>query len=59
MSYLNTAQIQQNLDMSRKSAVSLANKSAGVDCNSWLEEFFCEEDGKLWMKVTMNTALLK
>lgn len=54
--YLDAAQIQQNLNISRKSAVSLANKGACVDRNSWLEEFFCEEDGNLWMKVTMNTG---
>lgn len=56
MSYLDAAQIQQNLNISRKSAASLATESAGVDPNSWLEEFFCEEDGKLWMKLTMNSG---
>lgn len=54
--YLNAAQIQQNLNISRKIEVSLATKGACVDENSWLEEFFCGEDGKLWLKVVVNTS---
>lgn len=56
ISYLDAAQIQQILNISRQSAVSLATKGACVDHNFWLEKFFCEEHGKLWMKVTMNNG---
>ena len=27
-----------------------------ADSNSWLEEFFCGEHGKLWMRVTRKTG---
>lgn len=53
--YLEAAEIRQNVSISRKNAVFLANKGAYVDGNSWIEEFFCGEDGKLWMKVTRKT----
>lgn len=56
MSYPDAAQIQQNLNISRKSVLSLVTKGTCVERNSWLEEFFCEEDSKLWMKVTVNTG---
>jgi hypothetical protein len=47
--------IKQNANISRKSALFLANKGVYVDNNSWLEEFFCEEHGKSWMKVNRKT----
>lgn len=50
--YLEASEIQKNVNMPRKSAEILANKGAYVDTNSWVEEFFCGEHGKLWMKVT-------
>jgi hypothetical protein len=49
--YLEPSEIQQNVNMSRKSAVFLANKGAYVDSNSWIEEFLCGDHGKLWLKV--------
>jgi hypothetical protein len=52
--YLEAAEIQQNVSMSRKSAAFLANRGAYVDRNAWIEEFFCGEHGKLWMKLTKN-----
>lgn len=54
--HLDALQIQQKFNISRKSAVYLATKGICVDGNSWLEEFCCGEDGKLWMKVVMNTG---
>jgi len=42
--------------MSRQSEL-LASKGAYVDSGSWIEEFFCGDHGKLWMKVTRRLAL--
>jgi hypothetical protein len=42
--------------MSRKSAEFLATKGAYIDNSSWIEEFFCGEHGKLWMKVTKKAG---
>lgn len=53
--YVGAAEIQQNVNMPHKSAMFLANKGAYVDSNSWIEEFFCGDHGKLWMKVTRKT----
>lgn len=50
--YLGASEIQQNVDVSRKNAALLASQGVYTDRNSWLEEFFCGEHGKLWMKVT-------
>ena len=49
--YLDAGEIQRNVSVSRKNAVVLASKGEYVDNNSWIEEFFCAEHGKLWMKV--------
>lgn len=54
--YLEASEIQQNVNISRKSAVFLAAQGAYVDGNSWIEEFFCGDDGKLWMKVNRKTG---
>ena len=56
--YLEASEIQQNVNISRKSAVFLAHKGAYVDTNSWIEEFFCGDHGKLWMKVTRKDGKL-
>jgi len=50
--YLGASEIQQNVDVSRQSAILLATKGDYVDSNSWIEDFCCGEHGKLWMKVT-------
>lgn len=54
--YLEASEIHQNVDVSRKNAVFLAAKGAYVDNNSWIEEFFCAEHGRLWMKVTKKNG---
>lgn len=54
--YLGASEIQQNVNMPHKSAAFLANKGAYVDRNSWIEEFFCGDHGKLWLKVTKKTC---
>ena len=50
--YLGASQIQKNVDMPRKSAELLAAKGVYTDTNCWIEDFFCGDHGKLWMKVT-------
>lgn len=50
--YLEAIEIQKNRNMPRKSAEILASKGTYVDNNVWIEEFFCGEHGKFWMKVT-------
>ena len=50
--YLGASEIQRNVGISRKSAVMLAAKGDYVDSKSWIEDFFCTEHGKLWMKIT-------
>ncbi len=54
--YLQPAEIQQNVNISRKNAVFLANKGVYVDSNSWIEEFLCGDDGKLWLKVNRKSG---
>ncbi len=53
--YLEASEIQQNVEMSRKSAMLLATKGTYIDSNSWIEDFFCGAHGKLWMKVTRKS----
>jgi len=53
--YLGASEIKKNVSMSRQSAELLASKGAYVD-SSWIEEFFCGDHGKLWMKVTRKTG---
>jgi len=49
--YLGASEIHENVNISRKNATFLANKGAFVDGKTWIEEFFCGEHGKLWMKI--------
>jgi len=52
--YTEASEIQQNVNVSHKNAMFLANRGTYVDTNSWIEEFFCGEHGKLWLKLTRN-----
>lgn len=52
--YSTATEIKQNVNMSHKSAAFLANRGTYVDSNSWIEEFFCGDHGKLWMKLNKN-----
>lgn len=49
--YKEIPDLKRNLNISHKSAVFLATKGVYVDHSSWIEEFFCEDHGKLWMLV--------
>ncbi|MCU0536818.1 MAG: hypothetical protein MUD14_23260 [Hydrococcus sp. Prado102] len=51
--YQDASEIKERLGITRTKASFLAaNNSPYVDSNTWLEEFFCEEHGKLWMRVS-------
>lgn len=45
-------QIRQNTKLSAKKAVFVANKFTSYSAlNCWLEIFYCNEHGKLWLKI--------
>ena len=51
--YKNAAEIKQNLQISAKKSAFLATKnSTYLDRNSWLEEFFCSEHDKIWLRIS-------
>lgn len=47
--YQGAAEITQFLGMTRKKATLLATQGIYVDRQSWLEEFMCGEDGRMWL----------
>jgi hypothetical protein len=50
--YHDKQEIRQNTGLSAKKAAFLVNQSSTyLDNNCWLEEFFCVEHGKLWLKI--------
>ncbi|WP_254658109.1 hypothetical protein [Pleurocapsa sp. PCC 7327] len=53
MFYQDISELKKNLGITRKKASFLATQnSAYVDRNAWLEEFFCEEHGTIWMRLS-------
>ena len=51
--YKNAAEIKRNLQISAKKSAFLATKhSTYLDNNSWIEEFFCPEHGKMWLRIS-------
>jgi hypothetical protein len=53
--YKDKNEIKKELGISNKKATFLAAQvSALVDRNSWIEEFFCENDGKIWMHISQK-----
>lgn len=50
--YEDAATIKKHLGISSKKAKFLAMKGAYLDGSSWLEEFFCRHDSKVWMLVS-------
>ena len=54
--YQETSEIKERLHISRKNASFLAANSKGyVDTHSWIEEFFCEKHGRIWMRLHKNS----
>ena len=52
--YSNASEILKNLDITPKRASLLATQGAYIDRLTWIEEFFCEEHGKLWLRLRQN-----
>ncbi len=54
--YQNAAEIRRNLKISNKKASFLAaQNSAYLDPNSWIEEFFCNEHGRMWLLISRQS----
>jgi hypothetical protein len=49
--YSNAAEILKNLDVTRKRATLIATQGAYIDRLTWIEEFFCGDHGKLWLRL--------
>ena len=52
--YTEVSQIRQYVNVSHKNAALLASQGAYLDRNAWIEEFFCGEHGKIWLKINRN-----
>lgn len=53
--YQDITEIRKHLGLTRKNASFwIAQHSAYIDKNCWLEEFFCEEDGSMWLRVSQK-----
>ncbi|MGF1542070.1 MAG: hypothetical protein ACFCU5_16765 [Pleurocapsa sp.] len=51
--YQDIADIRENLQLTKKKASLLQGQyPVFVDKNRWIEEFFCPEDGKLWLLIS-------
>lgn len=49
--YSNVSEMLRNLDITRKRATLLATQGIYIDRHTWLEEFFCGEHGKMWLRL--------
>lgn len=50
--YQEMTEIKHHLKVSRKSASLLAAQGPCLDQNIWVEEFFCNRHGKMWLRVS-------
>ena len=51
--YQEISDIQKNLNISRKKASFLKTQNTTyLDRSSWIEDFFCEQHGKMWLKIS-------
>lgn len=54
--YSEASEIKHHLNISLKNASFLASSGKGyLDSNAWIEEFFCERHGKIWMLINKET----
>lgn len=49
--YSGATEIKQNTHLTHKKAALLATQGSYVDRNTWIEEFFCGEDGRMWLVI--------
>lgn len=53
--YKNATEIKKNLDISSKNAKLLASQSSTyLDTKKWIEAFFCQEHGTLWLFISLQ-----
>jgi hypothetical protein len=51
--YREVAELQENLNISRKKAsLLIAQNNTYLDKNTWIESFFCQEHGTMWLKLS-------
>lgn len=51
--YQEISDVQKNLNISRKKAsLLIAKNNTYLDRNSWIEDFFCEQHGTIWLKIS-------
>ena len=56
--YQEISEIQKNLNISRTKANFLKNKhNTYLDRTSWIEDFLCEQHGKMWLKISYKVDL--
>jgi competence CoiA-like predicted nuclease len=54
--YKEVAELRERLNFSHKKASLLAAQiDTFVDRNSWIEDFYCEEHGQIWLRVSKQT----
>lgn len=54
--YQEVSEIQENLNITRKKASLLMNQNRNtyLDKSSWIEDFCCEQHGKIWLKISQK-----
>ena len=54
--YQEISEVQKNLGISRKKAsLLIAQKNTYLDKSSWIEDFYCEQHGTIWLKISSKT----
>ncbi|MGV2829143.1 hypothetical protein [Myxosarcina sp. GI1(2024)] len=57
--YQEVSELRERLNFSRKKARLLAAQmDTFVDRNSWIEDFYCEEHGHMWLRVSKQNEKL-
>ena len=50
--YQQVSEVQKQLNISRKKAgLLIAQHKTYLDRNTWIEDFVCEQHGKMWLKI--------
>lgn len=54
--YREVSEVQQQLNIPRKKAsLLIAQNKTVLDRSIWIEDFVCEQHGKMWLKITNNS----
>ncbi|WP_218079551.1 hypothetical protein [Anthocerotibacter panamensis] len=54
--YDGAEEIAQNTQCSHHKARLLASRGTYIDQRRWLEEFFCEAHGRMWLRITLDDS---